>query len=74
MLYDYTTTVAELDELPPFFQAVLEAAGSTERWTTAMLGWIAGGVPDHEIFSPRVSRPYDDAGLPRSGASTTPTA
>lgn len=75
VLYDYTTTVAELGELPPFFQSVLEAAGATEKWTTAMLGWIAGGVPDHEIFSPEgLQALYDDAGLPEERRVYDPTA
>jgi 2-polyprenyl-6-methoxyphenol hydroxylase-like FAD-dependent oxidoreductase len=75
VLYDYTTTVAELGELPPFFQAVLEAAGSTEKWTRTMLGWIAGGVADHEIFSPDgLQALYDDAGVPEERRVYDPTA
>lgn len=75
VMYDYTTTVAELGALPPFFQAVLEAVAATEKWTTTMLGWIAGGVDDDAIFSPDgLQALYDDAGLPEERRIYDPTA
>lgn len=64
-MFGYTVTVAELDVLPPFFQAVLGAVAASPKWTTTMLGWIAGGVEDHEIYSPEgLTALYDDAGVP----------
>ncbi|GAA3229526.1 NAD(P)/FAD-dependent oxidoreductase [Pseudonocardia petroleophila] len=75
VMYDYTTTVAELGELPPFFQAVLEAVAATDTWTTTMLGWIAGGVDDDAIFSAEgLQALYDDAGLPEDRRVYDPTA
>ncbi|SCL14843.1 Dehydrogenase (flavoprotein) [Micromonospora nigra] len=63
-VYDYTTMIAEL-KLPPFFDAVLRAISTSDEWTTKMLGVIAGGVEDHEIFAPdSLKRLYDDAGVP----------
>lgn len=64
-VYDFTTTLAELTTLPPFFAAVLSAISTSDEWTTKMLGLIAGGVEDHEIFAPEnLKRLYDDAGVP----------
>ncbi|RLK57946.1 flavin-dependent dehydrogenase [Actinokineospora cianjurensis] len=65
-VYDFTTLMAEM-ELPPFFDAVLSAIGTSQHWTTKMLGLIAGGVEDHEIFSPdALERIYEDAGVPEA--------
>jgi len=75
VLYDYTTTVAELSTLPPFFQAVLGAVAASEKWTTTMLGWIAGGVEDYEIYSPDgLQALYDDAGVPEDQRVYDPAA
>ncbi|GAA1910518.1 NAD(P)/FAD-dependent oxidoreductase [Streptomyces sodiiphilus] len=66
-VYDFTTTLAELTQLPPFFHATLGAMSTSQEWTNKMLGLIAGGVEDHEIFSPdALQRLYDDAGVPES--------
>jgi flavin-dependent dehydrogenase len=66
-VYDYTTMLAELTALPPFFQTVLTAISTSPAWTTKMLGMIAGGVEDHEIYAPdSLERLYDDAGVPEA--------
>ncbi|MEX5635160.1 NAD(P)/FAD-dependent oxidoreductase [Parafrankia sp. FMc2] len=65
-VYDFTTTLAELTTLPPFFEATMRAMSTSQEWTNKMLGLIAGGVPDYEIFSPdALERLYDDAGVPQ---------
>jgi flavin-dependent dehydrogenase len=75
VMYDYTTTVAGLGELPPFFQAVLRAVSVSEKWSTAMFGWIAGAVEDHVIFSPDgLQALYDDAGMPEHERVYDPAA
>lgn len=75
VMYDYTTTVGELSTLPPFFQAVLGAVSASPTWTTTMLGWIAGGVEDHVIYSPDgLQALYDDAGVPEDERVYDPTA
>ncbi|MFI5621607.1 NAD(P)/FAD-dependent oxidoreductase [Streptomyces sp. NPDC051567] len=64
-VYDFTTTLAELTPLPPFFETVMSALSTDQGWTDKMLGLIAGGVEDHEIYSPEnLKRLYDDAGVP----------
>lgn len=74
-VYDFTTLMAELDELPPFFDTVLRAIGTSDEWTAKMLGLIAGGVPDYEIFAPdALERLYDDAGVPQDQRIYDPSA
>ncbi|MYV51243.1 NAD(P)/FAD-dependent oxidoreductase [Streptomyces sp. SID3212] len=64
-VYDYTTTLAELTPLPPFLDLVLTSVSTSQEWTDKMLGLIAGGVEDHEIYAPdNLKRLYDDAGVP----------
>ncbi|MBM7774794.1 flavin-dependent dehydrogenase [Actinokineospora baliensis] len=73
-VYDFTTVMASM-ELPPFFDAVLRAIGKTPHWTNKMLGLIAGGVEDHEIFSPdNLERIYQDAGFPEDKRIYDPSA
>jgi flavin-dependent dehydrogenase len=65
-VYDFTTMMAEL-HLPPFFETVLGAIGKSQHWTDKMLGLIAGGVPDYEIFAPEpLEQIYNDAGVPEA--------
>lgn len=62
-MYDYTTTVAEMN-LPPFFRSVIKACSQSEKWTTTMLGVVAGVVDGDEIFSPEsLERLYEEGGL-----------
>ncbi|MFD7899419.1 NAD(P)/FAD-dependent oxidoreductase [Streptomyces sp. NPDC059743] len=64
-VYNFTTTLAELTPLPPFFEATMSAMSASQEWTDKMLGLIAGGVEDHEIYAPEnLTRLYDDAGVP----------
>jgi flavin-dependent dehydrogenase len=64
-VYDFTTVLADLKPLPPFFESTLGAISTSQKWTTKMLGIIAGGIEGHEIFSPEnLERLYDDAGVP----------
>lgn len=63
-VYDFTTTLSELTELPPFFRATMDAMSKSQEWTNKMLGLIGGIVEDHEIYSPEaLERLYDDAGV-----------
>ncbi|MEU3448211.1 NAD(P)/FAD-dependent oxidoreductase [Streptomyces thermolilacinus] len=65
-VYDFTTTLGELTELPPFFKATMSAMSKSQEWTDKMLGLIGGIVPDYEIYAPdALERLYDAAGVPQ---------
>ncbi|MHC8560674.1 hypothetical protein ACW23B_00675 [Streptomyces albidoflavus] len=65
-VYDFTTTLAPLTELPPFFRVTMDAMSKRQEWTDRMLGLIGGVVEDHEIYAPdALERLYDDAGVPQ---------
>ncbi|RZF03285.1 NAD(P)/FAD-dependent oxidoreductase [Streptomyces albidoflavus] len=65
-VYDFTTTLAPLTELPPFFRVTMDAMSKSQEWTDRMLGLIGGVVEDHEIYAPdALERLYDDAGVPQ---------
>lgn len=62
-MYDYTTTVAEM-QLPPFFRSVIDACSRSQGWTNTMLGVVAGVVDGDEIFAPEsLERLYEESGL-----------
>ncbi|MET7760266.1 NAD(P)/FAD-dependent oxidoreductase [Streptomyces sp. NPDC005389] len=66
-VYDFTTTLGELTELPPFFKATMSAMSKSQEWTDKMLGLIGGIVPDYEIYAPdALERLYDAAGVPEA--------
>ncbi|MFJ7043350.1 FAD-binding monooxygenase [Streptomyces sp. JV178] len=74
-VYDFTTTLGELTELPPFFKATMSAMSASQEWTNKMLGLIGGVVPDYEIYAPdALERLYDDAGVPEEERVYDPTA
>ncbi|MEU7697034.1 MULTISPECIES: NAD(P)/FAD-dependent oxidoreductase [unclassified Streptomyces] len=74
-VYDFTTTLGELTELPPFFKATMSAMSKSQEWTNKMLGLIGGIVPDYEIYAPdALERLYDDAGVPESERIYDPAA
>lgn len=63
-MYDYTTTVAQM-ELPPYFRSIIKACSRSQEWTNRMLGVVAGVVDGGEVFEPEnLSRLYEEAGLP----------
>ncbi|MEV5584522.1 NAD(P)/FAD-dependent oxidoreductase [Nonomuraea pusilla] len=65
-VYDYTTMLGELTELPPFFRVTMDAMSKSQEWTNKMLGLIGGIVEGHEIYAPEaLERLYDDAGVPQ---------
>ncbi|MFD9692471.1 NAD(P)/FAD-dependent oxidoreductase [Kitasatospora sp. NPDC059146] len=65
-VYDFTTTLGELTELPPFFRATMSAMSATQEWTDRMLGLIGGIVEGYEIYAPdALERLYDSAGVPQ---------
>ncbi|MFU2337283.1 NAD(P)/FAD-dependent oxidoreductase [Streptomyces albidoflavus] len=65
-VYDFTTTLAPLTELPPFFHVTMDAMSKSQEWTDRMLGLIGGVVEDYEIYAPdALERLYDDAGVPQ---------
>ncbi|MEV7671633.1 NAD(P)/FAD-dependent oxidoreductase [Streptomyces sp. NPDC000963] len=74
-VYDFTTTLGELTELPPFFKATMSAMSKSQEWTNKMLGLIGGIVPDYEIYAPdALERLYDDAGVPQDERIYDPAA
>ncbi|WP_103530958.1 NAD(P)/FAD-dependent oxidoreductase [Streptomyces sp. SM11] len=74
-VYDFTTTLGELTELPPFFKATMSAMSKSQEWTNKMLGLIGGVVPDYEIYAPdALERLYDDAGVPQDERIYDPAA
>ncbi len=65
-VYDFTTTLAPLTELPPFFRVTMDAMSKSQEWTDRMLGLIGGVVEAPEIYAPdALERLYDDAGVPQ---------
>lgn len=73
-MYDYTTTVANMD-LPPYFRSIIKACSRSQEWTNRMLGVVSGIVDGGEVFEPAaLERLYEDAGLPESERVFDPMA
>lgn len=73
-MYDYTTTVAEMN-LPPYFRSIIKACSRNQEWTNKMLGVVAGIVDGGEVFAPEnLARLYADADLPQEERVFDPMA
>lgn len=73
-MYDYTTTVAQMD-LPLYFRSIIKACSRSQEWTNKMLGVVAGIVDGGEVFEPEnLSRLYAEADLPQEERILDPMA